>query len=453
MQTTDALQRFYDHCRGKGLSRSTLRGYVTYLKHFEAQYPELPTDQESIERYLIARREGPGHRGDVFKKVQAFYSYLAKEENIPSPVPARGPMGRPKKQRRGYDPGVSTHTLDNMTAFGKVVEGGADLQRYTSISTSSACLAFLQRRKVMGCTQRTIDEYTRVLRHFAVKFLKVPLEPQKLDDYLASFNCSNVTRLDYRRMLVAFYHFLEKFQYLPKGLVEVPSVIAEDKIPRTLTREELVSLGKYCQDFQEECILHALVDTKCRAGELLSMTREKLFPDYVLVYGKVKDREVPITPETYNMLCKLRSSGPLFQTAGHVMNDQYLYRIVRGIMHRAGLTGEKLGPHILRHTASVEQLMAGGSERVLQEELGHASPKMTAHYSRIVGPRLNKEHQRINLVNELFKTESPAAGAATLLQTETRPPPDVILDVEDSSQGEAAPAEKRLVFGIRTRKI
>lgn len=453
MQTTDALQRFYDHCRSKGLTKSTLRGYETYLRHFAVQYPELPTDTESIERYLIARNEGPGHRADVHRKLQAFYSYLQSVENIPSPVPARGPMGRPKKQRRGADPGVSTHAPLNMTPFGKVVEGGADPQSYTSISTSSAVLAFLQRRKVKGCSPRTIEEYTKYFRRFTVRFKYVPIDPRDLDSWLAHFNVSSETLVDYRRFLVTFYHFLEQFKFIPKELVEVPEVLKETKLPRTLTLEELSSLQSHCDNFQEECILHTLVDTKCRAGELLSMTRETLFPTYILVKGKTDERQVPITPETYEMLCRLRSHGPLFQVQGHVMHYSYLRRLVHGIMVRAGLTGAKLGPHIIRHTASVEHIMAGGSERVLQEELGHTTPIMTAHYSRLAGPRLNAEHQRINLVNNIFATKPSTAGALELVQTDTPLPAGGSIDVGQPSQGEEAPATRPLAFGIRTRKL
>jgi integrase len=183
------------------------------------------------------------------------------------------------------------------------------------------------------------------------------------------------------------------------------------------------------------------------------MNREKLFPEYALVKGKVGERQIPLTRETYEMLCQLRSAGPLFQIWGHRMPTRYLYDLVHALMLRAGLKGEKLGPHILRHTAATEHILAGGSERALQQELGHTTPIMTALYSHLAEGQLNTEHQRVNLLHRLKPQEPSTAGAVGLLQTETSVPAAESLDVDQPSQGEEAPAEKRLVFGIRTRKI
>jgi len=97
MKTQEALTRFLLKCEERGLSPETRRKYWSYLRHFVDEHPELPTDTKIIEAFLKKRKETPGHRGDVFKCVQTFYSYLEQFEGIKSPVPPRGPMGRPRK--------------------------------------------------------------------------------------------------------------------------------------------------------------------------------------------------------------------------------------------------------------------------------------------------------------------------------------------------------------------
>ncbi|GAJ09910.1 unnamed protein product, partial [marine sediment metagenome] len=96
METKEALTRFIKKCEERGLSPETRRTYLSYLRHFADEHPELPTDTPSIEAFLKKRKETPAHRGPVFKKLQAFYSYLEQFEGISSPVPASGPMGRPR---------------------------------------------------------------------------------------------------------------------------------------------------------------------------------------------------------------------------------------------------------------------------------------------------------------------------------------------------------------------
>lgn len=415
MLTQEALQRFYKHCRDKNLSPRTIQGYDWYLRHLADEYPELPTDAGSIERFLKARKEGPGHRGTMFKRVQAFYSYLAKEDNIPSPVPARGPMGRPRKDARRQDLRGNEPAESGYPASGKVVEGGYTVARSISISTSTACRAFLKRREVSGCSERTVVWYLRYLRRFAVMFPTVPLDSLKLDRYLATVPGGSLNRHGAARTLVTFYHFLEETNQIPRGVLKVPRIKQENKVRRILTRDELQSLWRHTLGYQERCILNTLIDTKCRAGEMLSLTRENIFPDHALVKGKVGERVIPLTLDTYHMLCELAPAGPLFTVEGRPMSIRYLQGVVHELMLRAGLTGKKLGPHILRHTAATEHIMAGGDMMSLQQELGHTTPTMTAVYGRLAAGQLTEKHQQLDLLHRLMPAqEHPGATAVAL---------------------------------------
>ena len=97
MKTQEAINQFIQHCQAKGLSVHSIRGYQSYLRHFEKEYPELTTDTRAINEFLRRRGETPAKRGAVFKRIQAFYSYLERAHGIPSPVPPRGKVGRPRK--------------------------------------------------------------------------------------------------------------------------------------------------------------------------------------------------------------------------------------------------------------------------------------------------------------------------------------------------------------------
>lgn len=124
METQEALTRFLKKCEERGLAPNTRRKYEGYLRHFVNEYPDLPTDTPSIEAFLKKRKETPGHRGDIFKQLQAFYSYLEEFEGIKSPVPPRAPMGRPRKVKMVINPGTAQLVEGSTLPDEKVVRGG-----------------------------------------------------------------------------------------------------------------------------------------------------------------------------------------------------------------------------------------------------------------------------------------------------------------------------------------
>ncbi|GAJ03467.1 unnamed protein product, partial [marine sediment metagenome] len=152
MKTQEALTRFLKKCEERGLSPDTRRTYQGYLRHFADEYPELPTDTKIIEAFLKKRKETPAHRGPVFKKLQAFYSYLEEFEGIKSPVPPSGPMGRPRKVKMVITPGTGQVVENSTMPNEKVVKGGTLVTPSgsisTSISTAEAVKSFIRSREV-----------------------------------------------------------------------------------------------------------------------------------------------------------------------------------------------------------------------------------------------------------------------------------------------------------------
>ena len=135
LATGELLTKFWEDCRARGLSPSTITGYNTYLKHFAAENPELPTDPEIIEKWLLARGESFQKRGDALKRLQSFYDYLWRIEAVSaSPIPP-GKIGRPRKPVQPKKPRGRPRKLPPAMAYtiagentDKVVEGGGRYQ-------------------------------------------------------------------------------------------------------------------------------------------------------------------------------------------------------------------------------------------------------------------------------------------------------------------------------------
>ncbi|MBA7562314.1 Tyrosine recombinase XerC [subsurface metagenome] len=420
MKTQEALTRFLKKCEERGLAPETRRTYYSFLRHFADEHPELPTETKIIEAYLKKRKETPAHRGTVFKKLQAFYSYLEQFEGIKSPVPPRGPMGRPRKVKLVTNP-ASPEPYDFSTLqLKKVVQGGSSVGEETesalalspqssmggrspgstslSISTVDAVTAFIKSRQVQGVSKRTMEGYYSYFKPFIGKFPMLPTTSEQIEEFLGSLMVDPETRWSYNKTLKALYHFLERRKKIPKELIDFPMVKFPRKVRRVLTEDELRRLFPFAENFKEKAILILLIDSKVRASELLSLDREKVYQDHITVTGKTGERDVPINPETYGVLVQLALSGPLFTVNGKRMRREYLRIIVRRLMERAGLSGEKLGPHILRHSASVQHMMHGGDLLSLKEELGHTTTRQTEKYGKLAFPQVKQRHQEVNVL-------------------------------------------------------
>jgi integrase len=411
MKTQEALTRFLKKCEERGLAPETRRKYWSYLRHFVDEHPELPTDTKTIEAFLKKRKETPAHRGDVFKCVQTFYSYLEQFEEIKSPVPPRGPMGRPRKVKLVTNPAAVE--LDDFSTLKneKVVQGGHSVSSSTSISTVDAVKAFIKNREIQGVSKRTLEGYPSRFKPFIGRYPMLPTTTEEIEDFLGSLKVDPETKWSYNKDLKALYHFLEERKGIQltnrpgafpnKNLITFPLVKFPRKVRRVLTIEELRQLFPFAENFKEKAILILLIDSKVRATELLSLDREKVYPDHITVTGKTGERDVPINPETYGILVQLALSGPLFTVNGKRMRREFLRIIVRRLMERAGLSGEKLGPHILRHSASVQHMMHGGDLLSLQEELGHTTPRQTAKYGKLAFPQVKQRHQEVNVLGSI----------------------------------------------------
>ena len=404
METLGALVRFLMKCEERGLSPETVRVYRSCLKQFVQDYPELPTDTRTIEIYLKKHRETPGHRGLLFKRLQALYSYLEEFEGIKSPVPPKGRIGRPAKTpgtRSAMTPSALTSSLPEDENSLQGVTGSPCI----AVRTVEAVESFMRSRKVQGVSPRTMEGYLSRFKPFIRMFDTIPLTVEPIEQFLDSIQGTSENKWTYRKHLIALYHFLEERRKIPKGLFKFPLVKVPRKVRRVLTPEELRGLFPHCEGSQEKAILQLFIDSKIRASELCPLTREQVYPDHIIVPAKGGgERAVPIKPETYDTLIQLAPSGRLFSVDGRRLRRDYLGKIIKRIMHRAGLTGKKLGPHILRHSASVEHMMHGGDLLSLKEELGHTTTKMTEVYGALAFPQVKQKHQEVDVLGHIMGT-------------------------------------------------
>lgn len=201
----------------------------------------------------------------------------------------------------------------------------------------------------------------------------------------------------------------------PTGDVGNPKV--PQGLPKALTEEEVAGLlgavvGEDATARRDRAILELLYGTGMRISELvgLSLLDLALDSDVIRVFGKgSKERLVPVgryaraalddwlsasgrgamSPDRW---ARRGDSEAVFLNArGGRLSRQGAWGIVRRYGDKVGL-GDRLTPHVLRHSCATHMLDHGADIRVVQELLGHASIATTQVYTKVSTERLRSAY-------------------------------------------------------------
>ena len=115
---------------------------------------------------------------------------------------------------------------------------------------------------------------------------------------------------------------------------------------------------------------------------------------FVILRGKgSKERLVPISSRAEAAVERWLKFVPkdslwLFPSGKRHLSRVRLFQIVREIAKLAGISPERVSPHVLRHAFATHLLSGGADLRVLQSLLGHADIATTQIYTHVDNARL-----------------------------------------------------------------
>ena len=113
-----------------------------------------------------------------------------------------------------------------------------------------------------------------------------------------------------------------------------------------------------------------------------------------MVRGKgSKERLVPISSRAERAVQRWLDISPggtlwLFPSGKAHLSRVRLFQIVRAMAADAGISPDRVSPHVLRHAFATHLLSGGADLRVLQSLLGHADIATTQIYTHVDSARL-----------------------------------------------------------------
>lgn len=263
--------------------------------------------------------------------------------------------------------------------------------------------------------RRDLSSYCEWLRGRGLALDDV--RPRDLDAYVAHLRARGLAASSVKRATVAV-RSLHRFradeglaEYDPSVGVETPRV--PSGLPKALSESEIERLldqvvGDDPMARRDRAILEVLYGTGARISEVcaLGLGDVDLDGSLLRLFGKgSKERVVPLGRHARVALAawlddggrpivarehpaKRTDADAVFLNArGGRLGRQGAWGVVRRHGESAGL-GDRLTPHVLRHSCATHMLDHGADIRAVQELLGHASITTTQVYTMVSNDRL-----------------------------------------------------------------
>lgn len=185
----------------------------------------------------------------------------------------------------------------------------------------------------------------------------------------------------------------------------LPRPRLERPLPRILDEQEVARMFEQAEDrassgegiaVRNLAILELLYGSGLRASELVSLPRGAVRSGqpFLILRGKGgKERLVPISSRAEMAVARWREHVPanslwLFPSGKSHISRVRLFQIVRQMAADAGISPDRVSPHVLRHAFATHLLSGGADLRVLQSLLGHADIATTQIYTHVDSARL-----------------------------------------------------------------
>lgn len=272
----------------------------------------------------------------------------------------------------------------------------------SEFATTEAVAEFLTDCRSRGLAKKSVDFYAWGLVKLQRLCESLPPSRKVILEVLADEKLGLQSRRDLRRVLDVFFRWCWRVHQVPNCLDDVGRLPKAKRLPRVLSIDQVRRVFQSATDAREIGVMAVVLDTGIRLGEIVNLGKADIGPDYLRVSGKVGDRQVPLTPQVRDILLSLGDAAHVWiGKSGAPLGRDGITKMLTRLFARAGLTGEKLGAHLLRHTFGTLYIRSGGNVRVLQEIMGHQDLATTMLYVHLAARDVTADHARSSPVRLL----------------------------------------------------
>lgn len=249
--------------------------------------------------------------------------------------------------------------------------------------------------RMRNFSKHTIAAYISAVSRLANHYHRSPdkLGREEIRAFLVDLVEQKHVSWPYYKQVLSALRFFYRYVLRQGEVVEdIRGPRRERKLPIVLSVQEVARFFKAIPSLKHRTILMLAYGAGLRIGEAVRVRLSDIDRERKVLHvrqGKrKKDRQTLLSPGLLEILDRYcwaaRPEDLLFTTRfkDRPITDSTVQRVCVQARKDAGID-KQISPHTLRHSFATHLLEAGTDLRVIQELLGHASPRTTAIYTHV----------------------------------------------------------------------
>ena len=256
----------------------------------------------------------------------------------------------------------------------------------------------------------TIDAYCNDVAHFKSFASNQCIETANVISFLAALKAHDYAKSSIVRKVSSlrmyFYYLKHKKKQQVPDIGDVFKANQSLKLPKIIRQDNLEKVVGHTFEnsktpLRDQCMVAMLYYAGCRVSEVVSMKKNHLFLEHMIIQGKGgKERMVPLASVVKKKLNAYlqhernnATSEWLFPgRKKRPLTRQTVTNVLAKLTMDTGVS-ERLTPHMLRHMFATTLLDRGMDLREVQLLLGHASITTTQMYTHLNKSKLRRVYQ------------------------------------------------------------
>ena len=260
---------------------------------------------------------------------------------------------------------------------------------------------YLQKLELKKYSNSTIKTYVmafeKFMNHYKENDLS-QLNENHIRDYLSTLVKKGFSNSAINQAVNAIKFYYEIVLDMPNRFYEIERPIKEHKLPKVLSKEEVLTIIDHTNNIKHRCIVSLLYSAGLRRSELINLKITDIDSKRMLIRVEDakgnKDRYTLLSSrvlvELRNYYKKWRPHVYLFEgPGGNKYSSRSIANIIANAAEKAGIK-KNVTPHMLRHSFATHLLKNGTDLRNIQALLGHNSLKTTEIYTHVAASSFNK---------------------------------------------------------------